>query len=69
MSKVIHLALVTIVPHAINDQLKKKIQKDFIWNQKDPKIRHSALWNSYEDGGLKTIDIPDKLTSLQCSWI
>ena len=31
ISKVIHLALVTNVPHVIIDQLNK-IQKDFIWN-------------------------------------
>ena len=32
-SKVIHLALVTNVPHVIIDQLNS-IQKDFIWNRK-----------------------------------
>ena len=42
-SKVIHLVLVTNVPHAIIGQLNKS-QKDFIWNQKYPKIRHSTLW-------------------------
>ena len=35
ISKVIHLALVTNVPQAIIDQLNK-IQKDFIWNRKQP---------------------------------
>ena len=33
--KVIHLALVTNVPQVIIDQLNK-IQKDFIWNRKQP---------------------------------
>ena len=68
ISKVIHLALVTNVSHVIIDQLNK-IQKDFIWNRKLPKIRHSTLCNTYEYGGLKSVDIPNKLTSLQCSWI
>ena len=68
ISKVIHLALVTNVPHVIIDQLTK-IQRDFIWNRKHPKIRHSTFCNTYKNGGLKSVDITNKLTSLQCSWI
>ena len=37
ISKVIHLPLVTNVPQVITDQLNK-IQKDFIWNRKHPKM-------------------------------
>ena len=66
ISKVIHLVLVRNVPQAIIDQLNK-IQKDFIWNQKDPKIRHSTLCNTH--GGPKSVHISDKLISLQCSRI
>ena len=68
ISKVIHLALVTNVPQVIIDQLNKS-QKDFIWNRKHPKIRHSTLCNTHKSGGLKSVHIPNKLTSLQCSWI
>ena len=68
ISKVIHLALVTNVPQAIIDQLNK-IQKDFIWNRKHPKIRHSTLCNTHENGGLKSVHISNQLISLQCSWI
>ena len=68
ISKVIHLALVTNIPQVIIDQLNK-IQEDFIWNRKHPKIRHSTLCNTHENGGLKSAHIPNKLTSLQCSWI
>ena len=68
ISKVIRFALVTNVPHVFIDQLNK-IQKDIIFNRKHPKIRHSTLCNTYENGGLKSVDIPNKLTSLQCSWI
>ena len=66
--KVIYFALVTNVPQVIIDQLNK-IQKDFIWIRKHPKIRHSALCNIHQKGGLKSIHTPNKLTSLQCSWI
>ena len=68
ISKVIHLASVTNVPQVIIDQLNK-IQKDFIWNRKHPKIRHPTLCNTHENGGLKSAHIPNKLTSLKCSWI
>ena len=68
ISKVIHLVLVTNIPKVIIDQLNKN-QKDFIWNRKYPKIRHSTLCNNHENGGLKSVHIPNKLTSLQCSWI
>ena len=60
ISKVIHLALVTNVPHVIIDQLNK-IQEDFIWNRKCPKIRHSTLCNTYENGGLESAAIPNNL--------
>ena len=62
ISKVIHLALVTNVPQVIIDQLNK-IQKDFIWNRKYPKIKHSTLCNTHKNGGLKSVHIPNKLTS------
>ena len=48
ISKVIHLASVTNVPHVIIDQLNKPL-KDFIWNQKHPKIRHATVCNNYEN--------------------
>ena len=68
ISKVIHLALVTNIPQVIIDQLNK-IQKYFIWYRKHLKIRHSTLCNTHENGGLKSVYIPNKLITLQCSWI
>ena len=68
ISKVIRLTLVTNVPQVIIDQLNK-FQKDFIWNRKHLKIRHCTLRNTHENGGLKSVHIPNKLTSLKCSWI
>ena len=54
ISKVIHLALVANVLHVIIDQ-SDKIQNNFIWNQKHPKIRPSTLCNTDENGGLKVL--------------
>ena len=66
ISKAIQFALVANVQYVIIDQLSK-IQKDFIWNRKHCKIRRSTFCNTYENGGLKSVDIPNKITSLQRS--
>ena len=68
ISKIIHLSLVTNVPTQIINELNK-IQKEFIWNGSNPKIKHSNLCNKYENGGLKNMDILSKVISLQCSSI
>ena len=44
-----------------------KIQKEFIWKTRNPKIKHDTL--NYENAGLKNVDIMYKVVSLQCSWI
>ena len=48
----------------------QRIQKAFIWNNIwTPKIKHEALYKSFEESGLKNVDINSKISSLQCSWI
>ena len=47
----------------------QKIQKTFIWHSSRPKISHKILCNSFENGGLKHVDISSKIISLQCSWL
>ena len=47
----------------------KKIQNAFFWNNSSPKIKHETLCNDYKAGGLKDVDIPNKIIALQCSWI
>ena len=42
ISKIAHLSLITMVPQAIINQLNN-IQKQFIWNGKNPKIKHSTF--------------------------
>ena len=68
ISKVVYLSLVTTVPHAMINQLSN-IQKSFIWNRKNPKIKHSTLSESYKDSGLKDVDVLAKVISLQCLWM
>ena len=68
ISKIIHLSLVANVPMQVIKELNK-IQKEFIWNGSNPKIKHSTLFNKYENGALKNVDILSKVISLQCSWV
>ena len=65
ISKVVHLALVKDIPSSTIAQLEK-IQKQFIWKNGNPKLKHTTLCNRYEQGGLKNVDIFFKITSLQC---
>ena len=68
ISKIVHLALVKTIPNLIIQELNK-IQKEFIWKTRNPKIKHDTLCKNYENGGLKNVDIMYKVVSLQCSWI
>ena len=67
-SKIVFLSYLTNIPNSIIEKIEN-IQKDFIWNGKRAKINHLTLINSYENGGLKDIDIKLKIKSLQLSWI
>ena len=60
ISKIVDLALMKTV-----EQLH--IIKKIYLARKKPKIKHSTLCNSYENGDLNDVDIFYKITSLQCS--
>ena len=45
------------------------LHRNFIWNCKKPKIKHSTLIGYYSDGGLKDIHLTFKLESLKFSKI
>ena len=54
--KIVHLALITNILTSTVKELNK-IQKEFISKNKNPKIKHTTLCNSYANGGLKNIDV------------
>ena len=68
ISKVIHLLMITKL-HNNTIDIMYKIQKNFIWQGKKAKIKHSTLCNGYENGGLKNVDLRNKITSIQYSWV
>ena len=66
ISKLIDLVLVTEIPTTTINFLTK-IQMEFIWKGKIPKIRYNTLRNDYKRAGLKNVDIFSKVLSLECS--
>ena len=68
ISKIVHLALINSVS-ICNIEHLNIIKITLFGKQKNTKIKKSTLCNSYENGGLKDIDIFYKIISLQCSWI
>ena len=56
ISKIVHLPLVKTILNLIMQELNK-IQKEFIWKTRKPKIKHDTLCKNYENGGLKNVDI------------
>ena len=68
ISKIVYIAYLSSVPNYIIIELKK-IQNAFLWNGKRAKIKHETLCNSYEKGGLQSVDIELKIKALQLSWI
>ena len=70
ISKIVFQSFITTVSkHNINELIKMKIQKTFSEINSFPNIKHEPLCNNYKAGGLKNIDIPNKIIALQCFWI
>ena len=68
LAKSCTFALVKDVPSTRIAQLDK-IQKQFVWKNGNPKLKHTTLCDKYEKGRLKNEDIFFKITILQCSWV
>ena len=45
----------------------EKVQKAFLWKNSTPKIKPETLCDDYKAGGLKNVNIPNKVIALQCS--
>ena len=66
ISKIVHLALLTIVHKNIIEELNE-IQKRFLWLNKKCKIKHCTVCNGCKNGVLKKPGIILKSVSLKCS--
>ena len=63
--KVAYLALLTVIPNHIIDELIK-VQSKFTWKSTPAKIKHKTLIRDHKQGGLKCTDVTLKTISLQC---
>ena len=45
------------------------MHKNFVWNEKRPKIKHSTLIADYSEGGYKDVDIATKISALKVPWV
>ena len=45
------------------------LYKNFIWNNKRPKIKHSTLIADYCEGSYKDVDIENKIAALKIKWV
>ena len=66
LSKFVFLAEVLPVPNEITITIHR-IQKEFLWNSRNLKIQHETICNGFQNGGLKNVDIPNKVCISQCS--
>ena len=68
ISKVVYISTMKNIPSQFISILNE-IQKKFVWNKKRPKIKHSTLIGSYEEGGYKDVDIVTQFSALKMNWI
>ena len=66
ISKIVFLLHVMTISTEIINSIEK-MQKEFLWNGKRPKIKDQNICSNYEMGGLKNVDIKSRIKSLQCS--
>ena len=68
LSKIVYIGTMIDVSKQFIEQLDS-LQKDFIWNGRRPKIKHSTLIADYVEERHKDIDIKTKLSLLKVIWI
>ena len=66
LSKFVFLAQVKPIPIEITTAIQR-IQREFLWNSSNVKIKHETISNDFQNGGLHNVDLPRKIFSLQCS--
>ena len=64
ISKIAFQSFITTVPKYVVNELEQ-IQQTFLWNNSTPKNKHETLCNYYKAGGLKNVDVPNKIIALQ----
>ena len=68
VTKIIHLLLITKL-HNNTIDLLYNIQKHLFVKGKRQILNIVLFCNGYEKGGLKNVDLRNKMTSIQCCWV
>ena len=68
LSKAVYVGTMTSPSRQFLDQLNL-LKRNFIWDGKSTKIKHSTLIGCYAEGGYKDVDIESKFKSLKIIWI
>lgn len=70
ISKIVYLALLTLIPNSIFEELIE-LQKTLLWGNINmrAKIKHDTLCNNFTKGGFKSENIKHKTWALKCSWL
>ena len=68
LSKSIYIATILASPKQFIDEANR-VQKEFIWDNKRPKIKDSTLIGDYSVGDYKSVDIETKFYALKFIWI
>ena len=67
-SKIVFVAYLTAIPEKIIERIEK-IQENFIWGGKKPKVKYLTMVADHVDGGLKMLHIRAKFKSLKLAWV
>ena len=66
--QIIGFIKVLLSPNDITTTIQQ-IQREFLCNFSNVKIKHETICNDFQNGSLKNVDIPSKISCLQCSWV
>ena len=57
-----------VPPKQFKDE-ENRVRKEFIWDNKHPKIKQGIMIGDYSVGGSKSVDIETKFYALKFIWI
>ena len=66
--KIMFLAQVLLIRNETTTTIQR-IQREFLCNTNNVKIKHKTIWNNIQNGDLKNVVISNKISSLQCPWV
>ena len=68
ISKAVYISTMKNTPSQLIFILNE-IQQRYIWIKERPKIKHSTLIGSYEEGGHKDVDIATQFNAIKMIWL